>query len=61
LKEILFFVENGLFGSECVSIQQSISMVDGTIKNSLIFSSDREFLVDGKLSFVVIIILLLRA
>ena len=54
-------MENGLFGSECVSIQQSISMVDGTIKNSLIFSSDREFLVDGKLSFVVIIILLLRA
>lgn len=49
-KETLFFIANGLFGSSCLEVSQSINFGTSTIKNLIKFDSNREFSVLGDLS-----------
>ena len=49
-KETLFFAKNGLFGSQCTSISQTIDFESNRIVNSIEFENQREFIVVGDIS-----------
>ena len=49
-KETLFFSQNGLFGSRCTSISQTIDFTSNTINNLINFENGKYFSVIGDLS-----------
>lgn len=49
-KETLFFAKNGLFGSKCTSISQTIDFSTKKINNLIQFDNDKEFSVIGDIS-----------